>query len=288
MDKNTLTLASLVLAMDNTPQIAALRSIVHSTMAKTIGAIRQDIRNRKNTERNADSNLTDLDQRNELDERLRQYAVNPDLEEFKAQADPLKQANKLHAVYDWANTQLRTLTTTKWEQPLNIDQMLNFMIDRAQPIDAALVKALADAVEIDPSLIIQLHEVQSLREREQLKEIRPEILSTFRGFTADGYSECIEDLSKVDQHQLAIKIVDGLVKAQNQVLNQVMRTKRMSDLGSIPLIKEATTDVATWVKNFETENEAELDEAVEQGRNLRNLEDVLPRKVHRAAQSVSA
>ena len=58
------SLFDVVESLDNTPRIAALRGIVHSSMAKCIGAIRQHIRNEARNVRNDEDPQVDLDQRN--------------------------------------------------------------------------------------------------------------------------------------------------------------------------------------------------------------------------------
>lgn len=268
------SLFDVVDGLDNTARVAALRGITHSAMAKCIGAIRQHIRNEARNTRNEDEPQVDLDQRNDYDENSRSTEEIANAMGFSTQVPPLKQASLFHAVYDWADTDLRTLITSQWDAPLTLEQMLRFMTDNAQKLDKGLAQALADAAKTDVKTIERMHELQSQREREQLIEATPEILLTFKGFGDNGYADAIDDLPKVVQHQLGIKVVESLNKARDQVLSRVLRTRRIADLASVPLIEDAAKQVSAWVEQFEHRYGDEIREAIDAGRNVRTLEDV--------------
>lgn len=73
---NNASLFDVINDLDNAARIPALRGIVHSTMAKCIGAIRQHIRDQARNTRNEDEPQTDLDQRNEQDENNRITSID--------------------------------------------------------------------------------------------------------------------------------------------------------------------------------------------------------------------
>lgn len=290
---NTESLFDMIEAMDNTPRVAALRGIAHSAMAKAIGAIRQDIRERERAARNNETPQIDLDQRNEHDENHRIGSTTDDIRDgynfneptdaadeaknymgFSSKVPPLKQASLFHAVYDWALADLRTLITNKWDEPLTVEQMIDFMAKRTPMLEPALVQALADAARTDVKNVERMHELQAQRELEQLLEAKPEILMTFKGFGSNGYEKSIVDLPKVAQHQLGIKVVECLFKARDQVFSRVMRTRRIADLGSIPIIEAAADQIKEWVTLFEEQHKDELNEAIEAGRSIRTLDDI--------------
>ena len=269
------SLLDIIESMDNVAKVAALRGITHSSMAKCIGAIRQHIRNEARNVRNNEDPQVDLDQRNAFDENAR---AEDDIKRaigFPMEIPPLKQASLFHAVYDWASTDLLTHITSKWDAPLTVEQMLEFMAAKTPALDKALAQALADAVKTDIKTIERMHELQSQREREQLIEAMPEILMTFKGFGENsGYTDAIEELPKVVQHQLGVKVVESLNKARDQVLSRVLRTRRIADLASVPLIEDAAKQVSNWVERFEHLYSDEIREAIDAGRNVRTLEDV--------------
>ena len=268
------SLFDIVESLDNTARIPALRGITHSSMAKCIGAIRQHIRNEARNVRNDEDPQVDLDQRNEFDENTR---VGDDVKRvmgFSTEIPPLQQASLFHAVYECASADLFTLITNKWDAPLSPEQMLEFMTKNAPKLDRELAQALADAVKTDIKTIERMHELQSQREREQLIEATPEILITFKGFGENGYADAIDELPKVVQHQLGIKVVESLNKARDQVLSRVLRTRRIADLASVPIIEDAAKQVSNWVEQFENRYGDEIREAIDAGRNVRTLEDV--------------
>lgn len=268
------SLLDIVDNLDNAARIPALRGIVHSAMAKSIGAIRQHIRDQARDARDEDEPQIDLDVRNHLDENARSVDQIASAMGFDVRVAPLQQASLFHAVYDWTNSDLRTLSTSRWDAPLSLEQMLEFMTKGTPKLDPTLAQALADAAKTDVKTIERMHELQSQREREQLIEATPEIIATFNGFGGNGYADAIDDLPKIDQHQLGVKVVESLNKARDQVLARVLRTRRIADLASIPLIEDAATQVGNWVESFERRYSNELDEAIDAGRNVRTLEDV--------------
>lgn len=282
-------LFDLIATFDPVARIAALRGIAHSAMAKCIGAIRQDMRDRARDERRdvgdeIDQRVhgapvyetrNDLDQRNEQDiERLGVPEEVQNAFGFTASVPPLKQASILHAVYETATADVKTLAQSRWDYPLELEEMLDFMLKNAQKLDPFVAKALAEAAETDVETIAKMHEIQNLREREQLREAAPEIKLTFNGFGDNGYEDSVLDLPILLQHQLGVKAVESLSKARDQVLNRVMRSRRLSDLSAIPVLKDAEQKTRDWVNAFESEHDGDIRDAIEAGRNIRTLEDV--------------
>ena len=268
------TIFDVINDLDNTAKVPALRAVVHSSMAKCIGAIRQHLREQERTQRDTDSDVTALDQRNQFDENQRSVEEISRAMGFGNEMPAIKQASILHAVYDWANVQLMTIITSKWDAPLTLDDMLTFMTSKAQPLDKALVKALADAAKIDEKLIEQMHELQEMRDREKLKEMLPTIVNTFEGFGENGYEDSMNDLPVIAQHQLGVKLVDALNKARDNVLMRVMRSRRISELASVPLVEEGIKAMTDWVNEFEKIHRDEIGEAIERGVNVRTLDDL--------------
>ena len=101
--------------------------------------------------------MQDLDMRNQVDENERSVEEISRVMGFGTNVSAIKQASILHAVYDWANIELQTLITSQWDAPLSLDGMLKFMTEKAQPLDKALIKALADAARTDEGTIRKLY-----------------------------------------------------------------------------------------------------------------------------------
>ena len=282
----TKNIFDVINGLDNAARIPALRALTHSAMAKCIGAIRQHLREQERNERPEDPSgftevpsvdrraMQDLDMRNQVDENTRSVEEISRAMGFGTNVPAIKQASILHAVYDWADTELKTIITSQWDAPLSLDGMLKFMTEKAQPLDNALVKALADAARTDEGTIRKLHELQEMRDREKLKELLPTIVLTFNGFGENGYEDSIEQLPTIAQHQLGVKLIDSLNKAKDQVLMRVMRSRRITDLASIPLLEDGINQMTEWVHEFENLHSTTIGEAIEQGANVRTLDDL--------------
>lgn len=282
----TKSIFDVINGLDNAAKVPALRTVTHSAMAKCIGAIRQHLREQERNERPEDPSgftevpsvdrraMQDLDMRNQVDENTRSVEDISRMMGFGTNMPAIKQASILHAVYNWANGELMTIITSKWDMPLSLDGMLAFMTEKAQPLDKALVKALADAARTDEKTIMTLHELQEMRDREKLKELLPTIVLTFNGFGENGCEDSSSDLPVIAQHQMGVKLVESLNKARDNVLMRVMRSRRLVDLASIPLIEEGVKAMTDWVNEFEKLNSIEIQEAIERGANVRTLDDL--------------
>ena len=282
----TKNIFDVINGLDNAARIPALRAVTHSAMAKCIGAIRQHLREQERNERPEDPSgftevpsvdrraMQDLDMRNQVDENTRSVEEISRTMGFGTNVPAIKQASILHAVYDWADTELKTIITSQWDAPLSLDGMLKFMTEKAQPLDNALVKALAAAARTDEGTIVKLHELQEMRDREKLKELLPTIVLTFNGFGENGYEDSASDLPTIAQHQMGVKLVESLNKARDNVLMRVMRSRRLTDLASVPLIEEGVKAMTDWVNEFEKLHSNEINEAIEQGANVRTLDDL--------------
>lgn len=282
----TKNIFDVINGLDNAARIPALRTVTHSAMAKCIGAIRQHLREQERNERPEDPSgftevpsvdrraMQDLDMRNQVDENTRNVEEISRMMGFGENVPAIKQASILHAVYDWANTELQTIITSIWDEPLSLDGMLKFMTEKAQPLDKALVKALADAARTDEKTIVKLHELQEMRDREKLKELLPTIVLTFEGFGENGYEDSASKLPIIAQHQMGVKLVESLNKARDNVLMRVMRSRRLVDLAGIPLIEEGVKAMTDWVNEFEKLHRDEIGEAIERGVNVRTLDEL--------------
>ena len=267
-------LFEIIADLDNAARVPALRAITHSMMAKTIGAIRQAIRDAERGQRSDEFAQNDLDVRNTADENARAHGEVDRLMGFEVRKDPIKMASEFHAVYTWANLELRTIASSKWDLPLEPAAMLEFMASKAQPLDQMLAEALAKAAGCDVATIRKMHELQEQQEQEQLIAATPEILATFEGFGEIGYETSLDDLDVISQHQLGVKVVESLSKEKDKVLQRVMRSRRLTDLASIPLIDEGVQAVSKWVDSYESKHSDEIRDALDAGRNIRTLDDI--------------
>lgn len=270
----TANLFEVIADLDNAAKIPALRATVHSMMAKTIGAIRQSIRDNERGQRSDEFAQNDLDVRNTADEDSRAHGETDSMMGFEVRQNPMHQAADLHAVYAWANIELRTIASSKWDLPLEPAAMLEFMASKAQPLDQMLAEALAEAAGCDVKTIRTMHELQEQQEQEQLIAATPEILATFEGLGDYGYEDSLDQLDVISQHQLGVKMVESLIKEKNKTLQRVMRSRRLTDLASIPLIEEGVKAVSRWVESYESKHSDVIRDALDAGRNIRTLDDI--------------
>lgn len=289
IDTSNCGLLDVVNNFEKVARIAAYRGLANSLTAKTIGAIRQHLRD-------MDRENKKLEEPEASDEFTRTTHLNTDLNEERVSAleakmrgedseearllgftpplKPLALASKLHAAYDLCRVELETLAETQYDEPLSVEQMLKFMIEQAPRPDEVMLKLVADAAKLPVATIRRMQELEHQREREQLKAARTEILSTFNGFHTNGYDAAIDDLDPVIQHSLGVKVVESQRKAKDSLITRVMRSRRISDLGSIELFDEADRVTSAWVKAFERRHRDELRAAFEAGRTIRSLEDL--------------
>lgn len=269
------SIIDLVNSFDNTARIAALRTVCNHTASKSIGAIRQDIRDRKRTERDPENDQNALDQRNFIDENSRGKNDIAKAMGFGVDVTPLQQASLYHAIYSACKVDLDTIANSRYDEAMSVELLLEFMTKNARPLDYKLVKELSRIIGCTPEVVAQMHELNERREREQLVEATPEIIATFNGFGDNGYTDADLELPAVAQHQMAVKIVEGLTKAKGNLLQRVLRSRRMDQLGDVAFYDAAQDEVIKWVTQFEELHRDELNEAIEAGRNLRSVEDVL-------------
>lgn len=268
------TILAAIATMDNAAAIPAYRALSNSAMARSIGAIRQHLRDQARGERDETSDVPGLDQRNGADENTRAQGEIARAMGFEERQNPLALASAYHAVYDLALAELQTLSVSKWDKPMNIEAMLDFMITKAQPIDEATVLALAKAVKVDPTHIRKMHEIQDRQDRDRLADQRDAIIQTFNGFGENGHEDSLDQLTTVDQHQLAIKLITSMLRAKDQILIRALRTRRLTELGSLALIDDGIHKLADVVTGIEDVHGDEISQALDNGANLRTLDDV--------------
>lgn len=275
MTAKNMNLFELIEAMPREAAIPAYRSLANSTLARGIGAIRSHLREQAQLERSDENEANALDQRAETDDLA---AGTPEEVAktlgFGQKVNYLLLARVYHSMHAYAVTCLKTLSDSKWDDPMSIDLMLKFMTERASTLDEKLVEVLAAAARTTPEAIRKMHELQDRQDREKLLQAVPAITTIWNGFESEGYSDSCEELDVLAQHAIGVKLASALVKAKDNVLNRVMRTRSISELSQIPLIDAAIKDVHRWVDIFENTHKDELAEAMEAGRNVPTLEDL--------------
>ena len=259
------TIANIITNLDPAAKTPALRAVVHSSMSKCIGLIRQDLRNQT---RSRYAPEPTLDERNELDNASNYSA---EAMGFDTKIPPIRRAAAAHAVYQWALDELNTMSVSKWNQPLTLDGMLDYMVSASKALDPVMAAAMAEAMEVDTQTVSELAELTDRQDREQLIAALPTIRLTFNNFDSSLDDEPISKMGVLDQHQLGVKVAQGLVKARAKALLSMVRTRRMSELGDLALIKEGVNKMTAWVVEFESKHAADIHEALDRGVTVNTL-----------------
>lgn len=273
MNTTNQTLTDLIWSLPHESKIVAFRAVANSSLAKAIGSIRQSIRTREALVRDPTLAALDVDILNERDMNERALRTSKEEMGFEETEDPLLTASKYIAVHNAATIDLKTLTRSKWDEPMTLESMLQFMLSKSRPMDRSIASALAKELECEVSDIATMHEMREQREREQLQEALPEIISTFKGHTDNGHEDAIEELSTLQRHQLAIKLVEAFGKARSNTADRIMRSRRLDDLALLPIYKNSKEVTERWVNDFEDANLDEIRTAVDEGR-ARTLADL--------------
>jgi len=247
----------LISSFDRTAKIAALRGVAHSAMARAIGAAKWHLSQQKRLE----AQESTLDERNSLDENT--------IEDTR----PIELFNKFAAVAKFTDIELQTLAHSKWDLPLSIAGMLEFMTSASRGADEALIEALAAAIKVDKSVIKRMQEVIDTDERTKLKEMLPEIRAMYAS-AAVGDEACFTELTAVETHQLMIKVISALRKEKDKVLARVLKTRCLTELGSIPLIEDAESRAIQWLNDFDARHLAEIEAAIIDGATVTAIEEL--------------
>lgn len=280
------TIFQLIADMDSnrTAQVSGFKSLAHGCMTRAIFAIQSHMRQqqRGSVLRDSAGFEPTNDMRNAQDGDFgRESEVTRDFG-FAQQISHLERATALIECYLYAKEQCEVYALTPFDVPMQVADMIDFFINNQRGLSPEILQLLAEEIGCDPRDIIKLKELENQRTRDELIESRSEILATFEGIYSarvshHADSELRDPADRLDiltHHQLAIKVAEGLKKAQNQVLVRIMRTNRITDLGDIRLLKDALAEVSAWVDAYERKFMPELSEAMDQGRSLRTLADI--------------
>ena len=195
------TVLKTIEQLDNVAKIPALRSVVHTSLSRTIGAIRQSIRDNE-----------------------------PD-------GEAMKNARSFYNLYHYALTELLKLTTNKWDMPLDVYQMVAFM-QKENPMPDEVATAIATASGVPVEQIKELNAVQVEKDREALERDAPKIIEVFTKLTPTK-TKGVQTVSIDVEQQLTEKVISSLVKAKGQTMNRVIRTRKLEDLANLATYDKA-------------------------------------------------
>jgi len=268
---------------DYVAQVAALKGVAHASMVRTILYIRRDIKERITRDIHIDDvkfKIThdekdvDLNFRTKCDEFDRSEEEIKGNLGFKIEDKPLLKASKLHAVYIHAVSELKNIRRSEWDDPLTVDQMLDFMSKHTPRLSQSILKALAEVTGLDKATLSQMDEIQAMKEQEKLREEIPEIIASFIGFGEIGNDYSIGEIDCIDHLNIGIKTLESVNKAIQRTMEYILKSRSMRRLGDIPILKDAANKLYDWALKFEESHSMAIDEALEAGRSVKSVSDV--------------
>lgn len=260
---------------DTVIKVVLLKAVANSALFRAVGAIRQSIRQRKATQRQdaIDAQMSDADQRNQHDDDERARGEVERLMGFEVAESPELLASRLLAVRDNAIRDLATVGASRFDQAMSLKDCLSYLLKDHSNMPEATVKALAEAIGVDPKVIRTLADVVAHEDYNRLVEDQPEIIQFVSSHDGNGWDEAIDGLDPVTQHQVHVKAFQNLEKEQDKVLKRVIRSGSIRDIGSLHLLKEAQPVFRKFVEDFETKHMDALSAAMEAGRNIPSCDD---------------
>lgn len=274
------SLVDRINSLENTARIPAMRGLVHAAMTRTIRALQAHIRNREYEERVRTTNEA-LDERNTNDINAQADESSKRAMRFEIRNSPYNTASLVYCVYSYANDELKTLNgatsaldATNRMQALTIHQMLDYMSSaKPRPPNMDELKKVAEFLGTDAETILFIQQMGDAKRQDQFLKHRDEIAYLFNTFGETGCETSFDDLDILDQHQLAVKVIDALKKHLNQTLTYIVERRRYTEMGSLALIRDGISQLTEWFLEFESTHRAAIHQATEEGRMLRALED---------------
>lgn len=289
------TVLDFVLAQDPLVQRKGLRALANSALAKCVGAITTHIR--KQIPRDETSKVPGLDQRNQHDEDARMLTeadVMKMLGHDQEERDAMELAEAFHGVYHYCfellidrlnndlfeDNRLKTFTTAKsedlhrrefstWERANTIEETLTFMYKSSQDAD---MSKFAKVKGMSPLAIRQILSKNDRNKKDQFGRMIPEILATVRSF-GEGRETDIDTLPPVEQHQLAIKVHNGLRQAMEAAVIRAANFRSLDDIGDLGILDGAFVELQEWIVNFERRIAPHITDALNMGRNLAHMQE---------------
>jgi len=287
--KNTPCTLQVLLNSNDVAKISGLRAMANNCLFRAIGLIDIDIRQRRRREdehRDEGRAEPTAEQRHRVDQDER-LSSDPEVTYFgdepikdvvgpgNLRKPPLMEASQLFAVYEYCKSELEQCGST-WEQAMSIGDAVNFRLNSKPQSDAVIVELISQMTGIDPKHLRTWNELAYTQEQAQFATNAPEIRATLESWVGEScYAEAFCDLNPVTQHQISVKVAGKLKDRKEKVIIRAMRTRRISDLGDLALLDDGIEQVSNAVKSIEKLHREEILAAMELGRQLTTLEDVL-------------
>lgn len=133
------------------------------------------------------------------------------------------------------------------KEVMPISETLNFLTTPKRKLPQAELEALALALEIDADDIVEAFNMENEVARQRMLMMKENVLLVALSLPSNELG--FEEISRKVQEGLLNKLREALNKARNNVVIGILQRRGTADLGDIPLIKAAISDVDWMLRN---------------------------------------
>lgn len=219
--------------------------------------------------------MNSLDERNLQDEE----EANPETPILGLEKEPeptaLEMAHTYAGFAELCADRAHKLSLTRWDQPMSFEQMLKFRLDNYgnQALNPSVAfDQMSAFIAVDKATFLKAMELEKEMSKEKFKQMLPDIVTLYQAVRPqEGYLMSWEELPVLNQHRLAIKTLDILMKEWTRILKR----PTLEGLATLGLLNGTVLFVENWIDWFERQHDAALGQLImERGINLVSTKDV--------------
>lgn len=284
-----LPLSTTINELDKTAKISALKALGNSCLGRAINSARYVVRQEASKERNAHTNdehtaldkikashlVTDLDQRNNMDEDDRAGDTFPEGQNSEKPPTPFENARNCFRIYEWCKTELETQSLSLWDMLNTPEEWIDRQLQGGKGVEEERLEKISKASKMPREILLKIAAANALQERTELTKQKPSILNVLSecGDPDSEVSEnSVEAVDVVLQHQLAVAVVLGMGREVVNIVTRLMKPgSKIDNIANIPLIQAGVETLTAWVNAWEKKHRSALIQARDDGRDLKTL-----------------
>lgn len=164
---------------------------------------------------------------------------------------------------------------TRWDSPMSFEQMLRFRLDNYgnQALNPSLAfDQMSAFIAVDKATFLKAMELEKEASKEKFKTMLPDIVTLYQAIRPqEGYFLSWDELPVLNQHRLAIKTLDILMKEWTRILKR----PTLEGLATLGMLNSTVLFIEGWIDWFEREHDEALSQLImERGINLVSVKDV--------------
>lgn len=197
---------------------------------------------------------------------------------FNTQMQSGELATRLMYLRGYFAQELLRMQATANDVPLSIAETVKFQMERQPTTDEAMLEALAAAVEIDVEVLKAGKLEMDVSDAADLKANAGKIITFLSKFEdnevddAAAVEACIDELPAHVVYKLMFAATRAYDKANKRALQALLRGK-LDAAGDIKMLKAQKEAALVWLKTLSIARAAELNDYLERGGNLPEIED---------------